>query len=154
MPRPFKCRNIFSEPGITAFKPTGIPANELEIIELRLDEVEAIRLADLEGMYHEEAAKRMGISRATFGRLVQGARQKVADALLQGKMLTFKGGKVVISGGRAFLCSDCGQTFEISKEVQIPEKCPSCFSANFVQTDQRRGWGRNCGRGRRGHGRR
>jgi len=60
---------------------------ELNEVELALDEFEAIRLADFEGLYQVEAARRMGISRPTFGRIVGMARQKVAEALVQGKAL-------------------------------------------------------------------
>ncbi len=52
-----------------------------------MDELEALRLADFEGLYHEEAAKHMDISRATFGRIIDSARHKVAEAILQGKAL-------------------------------------------------------------------
>ena len=60
---------------------------ELEEVSLLMDEVETLRLADLEGLYHEEAAQRMGVSRATFGRILDKARRKVAEALLKGKAL-------------------------------------------------------------------
>lgn len=76
------------------FKPAGVPATELQAVELGLDEVEALRLADVEGLYHDAAAQRMGVSRPTFGRLVQAARHKVAVALLEGRMLVFQGGPV------------------------------------------------------------
>ena len=94
MPRPCKCRFIGRQPRAYCFKPRGIPACELQAVELGLDEVEALRLADLEGLYQEAAAERMRISRATFGRLVTQARAKVADALLNGKMLLFAGGPI------------------------------------------------------------
>lgn len=94
MPRPHKCRLISNPPAATAFKPAGVPASELDAVELRLDELEALRLADLEGLYHDAAAERMGVSRPTFGRLIQAARHKVATALLNGRMLVFHGGSV------------------------------------------------------------
>lgn len=59
----------------------------LEEIALTIDEFEAIRLADLHELYHEDAAKKMKISRQTFGRILQNARRKVAEALIQGKAL-------------------------------------------------------------------
>ena len=59
----------------------------LEEVLLSLDEFEAIRLADNEGLYHEEAAVRMNVSRATFGRILDNARGKVADAIINGKAL-------------------------------------------------------------------
>jgi len=57
---------------------------------MSLDELETIRLADYEGLYHENAAKQMGISRPTFGRILDGARRKVADAIINGKALQIK----------------------------------------------------------------
>ncbi|MCX5807188.1 MAG: DUF134 domain-containing protein [Proteobacteria bacterium] len=87
MSRPKKCRCINCSPNASYFKPKGIPLINLEEVLLSLDEFEAIRLADHEGLYHEEAAVRMSISRATFGRILDGARSKVADAIINGKAL-------------------------------------------------------------------
>ncbi len=69
------------------FKPCGLPNHSLETIELTKDEMEAIRLADFEGLYHEEAANKMEISRPTFGRILSLARAKIADALINGKRI-------------------------------------------------------------------
>jgi predicted DNA-binding protein (UPF0251 family)/predicted Fe-Mo cluster-binding NifX family protein len=77
-------------------KPAGIPARELEEVRLGLDEAEALRLADLEGLYQEAAARSMGVSRQTFGRIVEAARRKVADAVLNGKALRLEGGEISI----------------------------------------------------------
>ena len=60
---------------------------ELEERSITIDELEAIRLADYEGLYHEDAALRMKISRQTFGRILQEAHRKVAECLLKGKAL-------------------------------------------------------------------
>jgi predicted DNA-binding protein (UPF0251 family) len=79
-------------PTFSVFKPAGTPARELEQVELTLDELEALRLADLEGLYQEEAAVRMGVSRPTFARIVETARRKVAEALVVGKLLAIRGG--------------------------------------------------------------
>jgi predicted DNA-binding protein (UPF0251 family) len=87
MPRPRKCRCVRCEPNADYFKPRGIPLRYLEEISVRIDELEAIRLADLEGLYHEEAAQKMEISRATFGRILGEARHKVAEAIIKGKAL-------------------------------------------------------------------
>ena len=87
MSRPKKCRCIQCQPNANYFKPRGIPLTSLEEISLNLDELEALRLADYEGFYHEEAAKQMNISRATFGRILDQARHKVAEAILGGKAL-------------------------------------------------------------------
>ncbi len=69
------------------FKPCGIPTHILENIELSKDEMEAIRLADFKGLYHEEAANKMEVSRPTFGRILNTARKKIADALINGKKI-------------------------------------------------------------------
>ena len=69
------------------FKPCGIKKTDLERVVLREDEMEAIRLADYEGLYQQECADKMGISRTTFSRLIEGARKKIADALLHTKAL-------------------------------------------------------------------
>lgn len=87
MPRPRKCRCVRYKPDATYFKPRGIPLIELEEIPITIDELEAIRLADYEGLYHEEAAKRMKISRQTFGRILNNAHKKVAECLIKGKAL-------------------------------------------------------------------
>ena len=96
MPRPFCKRLIGFSPSVTYFKPAGVPLRMLEEVSLKLDELEALRLADLEAMHQEDAAKKMNISRATFGRVVESARKKVADALMNGKALRVEGGPVEI----------------------------------------------------------
>ncbi len=133
MSRPQKCRWINIDPNITVFKPRGIPARQLETVELQLDELEAIRLADYEGLYHEDAAKHLEISRATFGRIVSGARHKIADALIHGKMIVFKGGNIRISSARNFECMDCSNRFQEPYGTGRPDICPSCGSANIYR---------------------
>ncbi len=92
MARP-KCKRLVTGlPEANYFKPRGIPLYQLEEIVLTVDEFEAIRLADCEGLYHEEAAEKMGISRQTFGRVIESARKKVAQALTKGKALKIEGG--------------------------------------------------------------
>ena len=87
MARPKKRRRVCCQPGAFYFKPRGIPLFQLEEVALSLDELETLRLADNEGLYHEDAALRMKISRATFGRILNEARRKVAYAILEGKAL-------------------------------------------------------------------
>lgn len=93
MPRPFKCRRVCGTPGAVYFKPRGIPLFDLREIGLTLDEFEAIRLADLKGLYQEDAAKRMDISRQTFGNIIASAHKKIADAIVNGKALKISVGK-------------------------------------------------------------
>ena len=95
MPRPYCMRRIGFVPGVTYFKPAGIPLRELEEVIIALDEIEALRLADLNGLYQEQAAEKMKISRATFARIVESARKKVADALINGRALRLEGGPII-----------------------------------------------------------
>lgn len=145
MARPHRCRLIDSEPTVTLFKPVGVPVRSLETLELRLDELEALRLADLEGLYHDAGALRMGISRPTFGRLVAQARHKVAEALLNSKALVFKGGTVTMAEMRTFRCNECEGRFEVPRGAGRPDKCPSCGSADLCRADGT-GRGRRCRR--------
>lgn len=96
MPRPKKMRWITGHPGVTYFKPQGVPLRMLNQVYLGIDELEALRLSDFEGLSQETGAERMNVSRATFGRIVSGAHQKVADALIHGKAIRIEGGTVTM----------------------------------------------------------
>lgn len=87
-------RHIGCRPNVGLFKPAGVPVHALEVVTLTLDQVEALRLADLDGLYQEQAAEQMKISRQTFARIVEEARRKTADALIHGKALRLEGGAV------------------------------------------------------------
>ena len=73
---------------------------ELKEVCLEIDELEAMRLADCEGLYQEEAAKQMDVSRATFGRILDTARNKVASAIVNGNALKVQHNKIRRSGGK------------------------------------------------------
>jgi uncharacterized protein len=104
MVRPQRLRQVGEKALIRGLKPLGIPMTELEVITLQLDEVEALRLADREGLYHEEAAGRMGVSRVTFGRILQRAHAKVAEALLEGKALIIGEGPIQYGSEESDTC--------------------------------------------------
>lgn len=87
MPRPCKNRNICHTPDVGFFKPQGVPMRMLDVVALKHDELEAIRLSDLEGLYQADAAERMGVSRQTFGNIIASARKKIADALVNTKAI-------------------------------------------------------------------
>lgn len=90
MPRKKCNRRIQREPTVSGFTPVGCNRKKTLTIQLERDELEAIRLADLMGLYHKDAAEKMEISRATFGRILSGAHYKVADALIAGKILNIQ----------------------------------------------------------------
>ena len=109
MPRPFSCRRVAGSPAAAVFKPVGIPMRELEEIVMTLDEFEALRLASLDGLYQEEAAARMNISRPTFSRIIEAAHRKIADALVHGKALRIEGGPVQLRGRSCCRLHDGGE---------------------------------------------
>ncbi|GAA0569308.1 DUF134 domain-containing protein [Rhizomicrobium electricum] len=90
--RPRKCRIIRSTPSARFFKPRGIPLCELQIVTLKDEEWEAIRLADYRHLDQQAAAQQMGISRPTFSRVLASARAAVARALAEGAALQIGGG--------------------------------------------------------------
>jgi predicted DNA-binding protein (UPF0251 family) len=92
MVRPRLCRRVRFNPDVTYFKPRGVPLFKLEETILHVDEFEAVRLKDLEGLEQEECAKKMNISQPTFHRLVLSARKKIADAIVNGKAIKIEGG--------------------------------------------------------------
>jgi len=92
MVRPKKCKMVYAEPGVTYFKPRAIPLIELKEVELSVEEFEAIRLKDFEGLEQVDVAKRMKVSQPTLHRLLKSARRKVAEALTKGKAIKIHGG--------------------------------------------------------------
>ncbi len=87
MPRPCKKRKINANFHFTYFKPRAVPLRNLTEVCLDVCEIEAIRLADIEGKYQEDAAREMEVSRQTFGNIINSAHKKIADALINGKAI-------------------------------------------------------------------
>lgn len=104
MPRPVIPRQVLRTLPAGTFAPGGTPTAGVGRAELTVDGLEALRLADLEGLYQEEAARRMGVSRATFARVLAGARRQVADALVNGKALAISGGVIDPRRAEAWPC--------------------------------------------------
>ena len=153
MPRPTCCRRVGGMPRCGLFRPAGVPCSSLEEIVLTVDEMEALRLADLEGAYQEQAAQQMNISRQTFGRVIESARRKVAQALCWGQALRIEGGAVEVVTMRRFQCYECQHVWELPHGTGRPQECPKCKSANIHRAPEDRGWaGRGPGWGR-GRGR-
>ena len=151
--RPVKWRRVAFTPQVTYFKPAGMPMSILEEICLSVEEAEAIRLKDLEGLEQEECAERMNISRSTFHRVLGSARHKLADALLNGKAIRIGGGNFEMAV-RRFRCPD-GHEWEVPFESMIAGDswpCPTCKSPDIMSPQPSGcGWGkRGRSRGRRG----
>lgn len=155
MPRPLKCRRVAFLPSVTYFKPAGIPLRALDEIKLSIEEAEAIRLKDLEGLEQEEGAQKMNISRPTFQRVLASGRHKIADALLNGKAIKIEGGSFEMAS-RQFKCLN-GHEWEVPFEVMVsapPRLCPTCNTPSIEPLLpagfgwKGRGWGRHQGRHR------
>jgi predicted DNA-binding protein (UPF0251 family) len=129
------------------FKPRGIPLFALEEVVLTVDEFEAIRLADLERLYQEQAAEKMKVSRQTFGRIIDSAHKKMAEVLVQGKALKIEGGEFEMAAMRKFKCDDCQHSWELPYGTGRPGNCPSCKSDNIHRAQEDRGYARGTGRG-------
>jgi predicted DNA-binding protein (UPF0251 family) len=165
MAKPKKDRRVQYPPSVVYFKPQGIPMVQLEQETLTVDEYEAIRLVDKDGLDQQQAAVRMGISRATCARIVESAHKKVAEALTEGKAIRIEGGNVVLRKNR-FRCLNCGNLWEgelsdVAAEDRPVPPCPKCSSDRVIDFARQAGWqpdgawGRGLGgpgRGRRGGG--
>ncbi len=90
--RPKKTRWVKCEPGERCFRPQCEPLDKLDGVYMTLDEFEAIRLADYEGLKQERAAKKLKISRPTFSRIIASAHNKIGDALVNIKAIKIEGG--------------------------------------------------------------
>ncbi|MCK5822906.1 MAG: DUF134 domain-containing protein [Bacteroidales bacterium] len=130
MARPEKDRIVLNPPLFSEFKPVGVPSNTLIQVLLTLDEYEAFRLSDYLGLSQLEAAREMEISRPTFTRLIEKARKKIADFIVQGKVLTIEGGNIHFRRN-IIKCLDCGHMFQINMNESLAE-CPDCKSKNLI----------------------
>jgi predicted DNA-binding protein (UPF0251 family) len=90
MPRPRLCRRIRFNPDVTYFKPQGVPLSSLEVIELTIEEAEALRLRNMKDLDQEECAKLMNTSQSTFQRILSSAYKKTTEALIKGKAIKIK----------------------------------------------------------------
>jgi predicted DNA-binding protein (UPF0251 family) len=133
MARPAKLRQVAQLPSMGFLRPVGIPANVLQRVRLLVEEAEAIRLKDLEGLEQEACAERMHISRPTFRRVLESGRRKLADALINGKTIQIEGGNFGLPQTR-FKCNNDGHEWDVPFETLangIPLSCPVCASRNI-----------------------
>ncbi len=79
-----RCRRVCCSPAHRVFKPQKVPVRYLDIVDLRLDELEALRLADMTGLTQLDAAKQMDISQPTYNRILRSAREKVTRSIVNG----------------------------------------------------------------------
>jgi len=133
MPRPRKIRRVSKPPICSRFKPVGIPARLLDVVDLSVDEYEALRLAE------------MGISRPTFTRLIDQARKKIASGIIEGKEISIGGGDFQFMQ-HIVRCKNCGSTYNYAQKA--PEKCPECNEDGLenLNLNYQRGRGRGHGR--------
>jgi len=153
MARPAKLRCIAQLPAIGCFRPVGIPASALQEVCLSLEEFESIRLRDLKGLEQEECAQQMRISRPTFHRILESARKKLADALINGKAIHIQGGNFELPR-RLFRCGNDGHEWNVPFEAmaeKLPLSCPVCLSDN-IQPIPLPAFGAGRGYGRRFRG--
>jgi len=154
MPRTPKCRRVAFMPQVTYFKPAGIKLTALEDVQMSVEEAEALRLKDLEGLEQEQAAVKMNISRSTFQRVLASARQKVSDALLNGKALRIEGGNFEVAL-RYFRCA-INHRWCVPSDVatkDLPSACPTCHTKDVLEImPTGYGYGRGSGRHYRGRG--
>ena len=155
MARPTKWRKIENIPCVPFFVPSDADSAEHPKNILLLEELEAIRLKDLEGLEQEECAEKMQVSRPTFQRILLSAREKVADSLINGKVIHVDGGNYT-RNICPVKCADCGnewtESFEKLEDIKNGEYvCPSCGSVHvFCEQNCQ---GRQCRRNCRRHGR-
>lgn len=136
MPRPHKRRIVERLPVIDYFKPAGIPLAGLDEVILRVDELEAIRLKDYEGLDHAASAEKMQVSRPTFHRILSSGHRKVAEALTKGKAIRIEGGAFRITDRH--YCRDCGHVWH-GTEDGIAKVCPRCGTEEIVPPAPPRG---------------
>lgn len=138
-----KCWVEFLPPA-TYYKPAGIPLRELEEIDLSVEEFEALRLKDLEGLEQIQCAERMGIARTTFQRILYSARSKIAETLVRGNALRIEGGEYVMSSERLFKCATCGSKFAAPRYREqggMELCCPGCGKKPVQSLHSHRGHG-------------
>lgn len=130
MARPVKCRRVKFFPENTYFTPLGKRKCEVKEITLKVEELEAMRLKDIEGLTQEECAESMQVSRQTFQNIIDSARRKVAVALTEGNAIHISGGNYTL-GLCQFECLHCGKVYDLHYE-HGKHTCPSCGSNEVV----------------------
>lgn len=142
MARPTKFRRVEFFPENNYFIPLGKPKCKTEEIILKVEELEAMRLKDVEELNQEECAEKMKVSRQTFQNIIDSARKKIAIALTEGKAINISGGHYTTKHCK-FICAECKSTYEINFE-QDKKVCPNCGSSKVVCKKKAEGCGKWC----------
>jgi uncharacterized protein len=145
------CRRVGFIPQVTSFFPSGVSVSNLQEVHINIEELEAIRLKDIEELKLEECAHEMDVSRTTFSRILDSARKNIADALLYGKAIHIEGGNFEITAIRQFTCP-MGHKWYVASEPMIkrfPDNCPRRKTQKPETTES---CGRMCRRSTQGSG--
>jgi len=153
--RPTKWRRVEFIPNFSYFVPSDLAGGKIQENIIKIEEAEALRLKDLEGLEQEDCAAKMEISRQTFQRILNSARRKVADSIINGKAIRIEGGTYT-RNICPVKCLSCGKEWKESFEnfekiLEGNYNCPNCHSKRIVcaRNDKKRFCRRNCWR----HGR-
>lgn len=137
MPRPKKCRRIGYVPEYRQFGPKDRAVDSTEVINLQLDEVESIRLKDIEKLDQTEGAEKMGVSRQTFQNILESARSKIAKSIIEGVEISISGGHIINQACIA-VCQNCGEKYNINNN-EWHGVCDKCGSTElYCETRNRR----------------
>ncbi|MBN4050838.1 MAG: hypothetical protein COA82_08125 [Alkaliphilus sp.] len=130
MPRPMKWRRIAFIPENKYFVPQGIKKDKLKEVQLKMEELEAMRLKDIEGLSQAECATLMAVSRQTFQLIIDEARRKVAIALTSGMAINITGGNYTYNICK-YKCESCAHEFISAYEAEN-NQCPVCKEENLT----------------------
>lgn len=136
MPRPPKWRKVEFIPDIQCFVPLNAQSKNVGENILKIEEIEAIRLKDIEKFEQEECAEKMEISRQTFQRILAKGREKIADSIINGKAIRIEGGNFTRNICHV-VCLDCKKEWNESYEnfqkiISGEYLCPNCNSKRVV----------------------
>jgi predicted DNA-binding protein (UPF0251 family)/DNA-directed RNA polymerase subunit RPC12/RpoP len=136
MPRPKKWRKVEFIPDIREFIPCGGPGSDVGTNVLKVEELEALRLKELEELDQEQCAEKMGVSRQTFQRILNSGRKKMVDSLVSGKGIRIEGGNFT-RNVCPVQCLDCGREWDESYEnyqklLKGEYECSYCGSNRVV----------------------
>ncbi|MFW5644317.1 MAG: DUF134 domain-containing protein [Bacteroidota bacterium] len=130
MPRKKHLRKVVSPPKFKSYLPNGYKSHNKEEIDLLYEEYEAINLSDYQGLHHHEACRLMGVSRATFARIYESARKKIAAALVEVREIRAVFGNAAFDENW-FICHKCNARFTLALSETNNDQCPICASLNF-----------------------